>query len=480
MMTEVSPIKAAVHGMDGRSIKTMALFFQGPCKGAAAIVDDPAEADVEIFDADVSVSKALLEDLLRKTVLKPVIVLSLYDFEYDGVLHLKKPVKMGDMMLVLNQTKTLAEALSKKSLAVEEMPQAEVLDDGFGEFFNDELFDYIASTKWEDDPVPESSPQILRTVTAPVKIEVKAEEVSDEPENESAIDAEISELDETEPLGEESSEIAEEPQDEVLQQELKTFIIKQELGKTSKHQTALRLNEKEFHEHVGIIGDIDLNDPKQLINANYDPNDYFQGYLQSALNLSRAKGRPFLMQTQWCPVFIFGHTEEVWLDASDSELNAFAGIKLKHKTMTSKIKITPIDTKTMKLGGALDKFQSMDAFLWKLVCWTSKGRYPQDIDYNMPVYLKYWPNFSRLLITPHALRIAALLIQGPRTMSNIAETLNIKAQYVFVFISAAYALGIAGQARRLADLLVEPADIQPSKGQGVLSRIMSKLHHTKT
>ncbi len=65
-------------------------------------------------------------------------------------------------------------------------------------------------------------------------------------------------------------------------------------------------------------------------------------------------------------------------------------------------------------------------------------------------------------------------------MSNIAETLNIKAQYVFVFISAAYALGIAGQARRMADSLVQPPDIQPSKGKGVLGRIMGKLNNTKT
>ncbi len=480
MVSEASPIKAAVHGMDGRSIKTMTLFFQGPCKGAATIVDDSEDADVEIFDADVSVSKALLEDLLRKTVQKPVIVLSLNNFEYDGVLHLKKPVKTGDMLHVLNQTKTLAEELSKKNVVVEDLPVTEVLDDGFGEFFNDELFDYIASTKWEDDPVPESSPQILRTVTAPVKSEIKVEEVLDEPENENEPDSESPEIIETESLQQEPIEIPQETKEEGHQQTLKTFIINQELGKTSKHQTALRLDEKDFHEHIGIIGDIDLNDPKQLTNAHYDPNDYFQGYLQSALNLSRAKGRPFLMQTQWCPLYLFGHTQEVWLDASDSELNAFAGIKLKHKTMTSKIRITPIDPKAMKLGGALDKFQSMDAFLWKLACWTSKGRYPQDIDYNIPVYLKYWPNFTRLLITPHALRIAALLIQGPRTMGNIAETLNIKAQYVFVFISATYALGIAGQARRLADSLVQPPDVQPSKEQGVLSRIMGKLNHAKT
>jgi hypothetical protein len=97
----------------------------------------------------------------------------------------------------------------------------------------------------------------------------------------------------------------------------------------------------------------------------------------------------------------------------------------------------------------------LEAFLWKLACWTSMGRYPKGLDHTKPVYLKNWPNFTRLLVTPHALRIAALLVQHPRTMGDVAQKLNIKPQYVFIFISAACAIGLAGQAKRLSDTLVE-------------------------
>jgi hypothetical protein len=90
--------------------------------------------------------------------------------------------------------------------------------------------------------------------------------------------------------------------------------------------------------------------------------------------------------------------------------------------------------------------------------------------------LKHWPNFTRLLITPHALRISALLVQGPRTLGNVAEVLNIKPQYVFVFISAACALGLTGQARRESDTSIAPSEeIKSNKNKGFLSRIMSKL-----
>jgi hypothetical protein len=121
----------------------------------------------------------------------------------------------------------------------------------------------------------------------------------------------------------------------------------------------------------------------------------------------------------------------------------------------------------------------MDAFLWKLACWASKGRYPKSIDINQPVYLKSWPNFTRLLVTPHALRISALLIQSPRTLTNVAQVLNIKPQYVFVFISAACALGLAGQVRREVDMLVQAPEIKPNKNKGLLSRILSTLRGKK-
>jgi hypothetical protein len=146
----------------------------------------------------------------------------------------------------------------------------------------------------------------------------------------------------------------------------------------------------------------------------------------------------------------------------------------------SKMSVTPLSKELSDTHKAPEKFQTMDAFLWKAACWASKGRYPVAIDIRQPVYLKSWPNFTRLLVTPHAMRIAALLIQSPRTLPNVAETLNIKPQYVFVFVSAAYALGLVGQARREADVLVQSPEIKQNKNKGLLSRILSTLTGRKS
>lgn len=388
------PLTVALHGMDDRSCKIMMMFLQGPCRGAAMVIDDD-EADIDIFDGDTPASKKLLSQHLEAERQKPTIVLSLHDFQYEGVLQIRKPVKTDAMLSALNEAKILLANFAKKK---------------------GQKLAALATVEAEEEEEPESETQLL-----------------------------------------------------------KTYVIDQdERKKTSKHQTAMRFDEKGFQAYIGSLSDIDVNDPAQFANASYDPKDYFQGYIQSAFMVCRAKGQIMQLQSGWKPIMIFPHTHEIWLDADDPQLRAFAGIKL-NPSSASKMAISPANAQTMGLGGSLDKFQSMDAFLWKLACWTSKGRYPHLIDYSQPVYLKSWPNFTRLLITPHALRIAALLIQGPRTLTNVAKVLDIKPQYVFVFASAAYALGLMGQAKREADNLVQQPEVKSGKGQGLLSRIMNKL-----
>lgn len=247
-----------------------------------------------------------------------------------------------------------------------------------------------------------------------------------------------------------------------------------EQKKTSKHQAAMQLNEKSFGAFIGNVPGIDVNDPKHFAKATYNPKDYFQGYVESAFKVCEAKGQIRQLNVGWNPLIMFPHSHEIWFDVDDKQLRAFAGLAL-NNTLDIKITLTPLDPNSSALVKALDKFHTMDSFIWKLALWASKGRYPAALDINQPVYLKCWPNFTRLLVTPHAMRITALLMQGPRTLGNVAQVLNIKPQYVFVFISAAYALGIAGQAKRDADVLVHPAEIKPNKKQGLLSRIIQKL-----
>lgn len=388
-----SPLKVALHGMEDRTAKTMVMYLQGPCRGAAVVVSD-SEADVDVFDADLAGVGALMDAHRAKKPHRPVIALSLRDGESAHVFYVKKPVKTDDMLGALN-----------KAVA------------------------FLGKIKQNEA----QNTQLTADAVKPV-----VEKAGDP--------------------------------------NLKSFVIDDdERKKTAKHQAAMQLNEKGFNAFIGNVAGLDVNDPSQFAVAKYNPKDYFQGHVESAFKISREQGEIMQLNSGWSPVIIFPQNNEIWLDADDKQLRAFSGLVISN-TLDGKISTTALTFESSSLSRSLEKFHSMDAFLWKVACWASKGRYPVAIDVTQPVYLKSWPNFTRLLITPHALRISALLIRGPRTLANVAEVLNIKPQYVFVFISAAYALGLTGQARRESDALIaQTAEIKANKNKGFLGRIMSKL-----
>lgn len=402
MDNNINPLKVALHGMNERSYKMMAMYLQGPCKGVAAVVNSNS-AEIDIFDADSVTGQNLLRDHFSKNSPKPVIILSLNDEQsFETALYVKKPVKTDDMLSAFAKARKLLQHDNKSALTA---------------------LDFSKMSSGSDNSLASVASEVM----------------------------------ELEPV-------------------LKKYVMdSDEQKKTSKHQAAMQLNEKGFGAFIGNVPGIDVNDPKQFIKASYNPNDYFQGYVESAYKVSREKGQNRQLNSGWNPLVIFPDNNEIWLDVDESQVRAFAGLAIK-STLGSKMSVTPVSKEMMdKESMTLERFHSMDAFLWKIACWASKGRYPSTIDIKKPVYLKSWPNFTRLLVTPHALRIAALLIQGPRTLPNVAEVLDIKPQYVFVFISAACSLGIAGQVRREADEIVQSPEIKPNKNQGLLSRILSTL-----
>jgi len=245
--------------------------------------------------------------------------------------------------------------------------------------------------------------------------------------------------------------------------------------KRAKHRTTVNLTEKGFSAYIGHVDGVDFSDQEQVLLASFSPKNFFLGYVQSAIRVARDKGRILQLNSSWKPLIIFPHSQEIWLDADDKQLRAFAGLAIANKSGQG-MSLSSVEQNTSEfINEKIESFYDADAFIWRLAVWTSKGRYPEAINIDRPVYLKHWPNFTRLVVTPHALQITALLINGPRTLINIADSLKIKPQYVFVFISAAYAVGIVGQARRKADELIVPPEVKKPASKGLLSKILSRL-----
>lgn len=250
-----------------------------------------------------------------------------------------------------------------------------------------------------------------------------------------------------------------------------------ERQKTGKHQSAVQLNEGGFTAFLGTVGDIDFDDEAQLPTACYDPRQFFLGYVQSAAKTAGLQARPLRLSSIWKPLYLFPEQNEVWLDADDKQLRAFAGVAFKPGTANN-MSLSALDPATAGAERAPEKYQDLQAFIWKLAIWTSKGRFPIGLDIQRPVFLQRWPNFTRLVITPDAMRIAALLVKTPTAPIAVCRVLNVKPQYVFVFISACHALGLLRQSEREADAVIAASAPDKPKNEGLLRKILSKLRGT--
>ena len=246
----------------------------------------------------------------------------------------------------------------------------------------------------------------------------------------------------------------------------------------SHHSTghaAQLLNEQEITTFVGDAEDVNLRRINELDTIFFDASDYFLGFLRQAYQLAKQDKATIRITGLWRPVTIFPNDDQVYVDLSDRQLQSISVVSL--QSQESKIEIEVVDsTQAIKECENIDRFQSLDLFVWKIALWTSRGRLPKGISIDSPVYLSAWPNFTRLITTPYALRITAFWIAHPRTIMNLTEHLPIPQRYIFSFFTASYMTSLSGLANRASDTLILPSQIQPSVQQGFFSRIMSKLY----
>jgi len=234
------------------------------------------------------------------------------------------------------------------------------------------------------------------------------------------------------------------------------------------------LSDTELHSFVGSAKDIDVLDPQQLSTIYFDPKNYLLGKLQQACSDAMEHQRVTQVVGLWQPITIFPLTGKIHVELTDRQLQAISVVSVSGNNMAD-VEIKMIKNSDNFAPSSKGEYHDIEAFLWKVALWSARGRLPVGIIIEKPVYLRAWPNFTRIIVTPHALRISACLVKHPRSLIDIATTLHIPQRYVFAFFTAANQVGLAGQARRASDLIVEAPKVQTSAKSGLLTRILERL-----
>ncbi|WP_293993975.1 hypothetical protein [Sphaerotilus sp.] len=217
----------------------------------------------------------------------------------------------------------------------------------------------------------------------------------------------------------------------------------------------------------------DVADAAQLADGSlrYDPAQHLVGVLKDAYLVSCKWQVPTHLDSTAGRITVDGTTNLIYCEFNAEQLAALVGKPLDKRPKTRAFSRQEF----ADLQGTLEKkalVQRLDHVLWQTALETSAGRLPVGVDPVAPVYLKHWPNLTRLHRTPHALRIAALWTTRGAGLLETALTLKIAQRHVFAFYNAALALDLitedGAQVRR--------AQRKTKNNRGLLTRLFGWLN----
>ena len=240
------------------------------------------------------------------------------------------------------------------------------------------------------------------------------------------------------------------------------------------HKAASLMSTAAEQAFVGTARDIDPQDPAQITKIYYNPEHYLQGHLQQALNLAVRHNRNVTIGGPWPRIDLLIEQRRIQVAASERHLRPFSTLP----DVSLKADLQLLDDGAALTDGC--QTYALPAFFWQLALWASRGRLPEGTSLTQPIYLRRWPNLTRLVVTPYALAIAALWAEQPRSLLDTATDLHIPQRYVFAFYSAAKSLQLAGETRRAVDTLLAPPAIEQTRHRGLFGRLLDRLRGETT
>lgn len=206
----------------------------------------------------------------------------------------------------------------------------------------------------------------------------------------------------------------------------------------------LTLSKDEVAELCGDREDMDFTSKEFASQATFSEQNTILSFVKKVIQTAQDKkvlvhldGLPFQFA-------VLGDSGRVLVDLNNRHLRHLCAIALPQHPR-QRLESVPAAKFKEVLGVSEQALPTIEQVLWQIALWTARGRLTQSVSANSILRLSYWPNFTRLTITPHALQIAAILVNNDMTVEEVSQTLRIPQRYIFSIVTASYAVGLVEQ-----------------------------------
>lgn len=176
-------------------------------------------------------------------------------------------------------------------------------------------------------------------------------------------------------------------------------------------KAARTLEAASFRHFIRSVPDADPGDPRQRGHSTYDP----RRHLQVACARAAASGKAQRLRGPWRDILILPDTGEVIADLDEARLRSMTVIPVDGHGQVLLSELAAEEAEALR-GASAGTPERQETFLWKVALWSSRGRLPGDTAWETPVRLRHWTNLTRLVLTPHALQLAALWVRRRCTL----------------------------------------------------------------
>ncbi len=237
---------------------------------------------------------------------------------------------------------------------------------------------------------------------------------------------------------------------------------------------SLAWNEERVHESCGAMEDSVYLDPKRRRELYYDPAEHLQEVLQRACRRAADASRAVRLELGGQAMIVLAGGRQVFSDVRPQRLRPLSVMPAAGRSAV----LTDLrEGEVPPMSPADPGLLPCESMLWMVSLWASRGRVPRGTDLDAPVSLANWPGFSRLLIPPHGMQIAALWTSRPQSLMQTGKALGIPYRYVFAMYSACVALGLVEQAPAAKAAVTPGSDTlsAPAGKRSFLGGLLRKL-----
>ncbi len=251
----------------------------------------------------------------------------------------------------------------------------------------------------------------------------------------------------------------------------------QQAPRDAKLATEIAIEEEEeaLHQYCGYAQDINPDNPQGFLKFYYEPNQYLQGFFEKAFVIGQQLDSGGIMiEGLYTKMILMPKQNQILCgcEFNDSQLRTMTLLPLSN----SHLRMTTLSEAEIILSQDDNQLieQPLDKFLWRVALWTSRGRVPKGTDLYKKIVLLHWPNFTRLIVTPYALKISALWMVQPHSLLETAKILEIPQRYVFALFTAARAIQLAFVDRRIERRVSQSISTSGAK-RGIFQRLLARL-----